>query len=309
MSPLSTHDLVLARTAAELGLNLRTRTRPAAEDPLTRVRRGAYVDRDAWASGLPSERYAVFVRATVTAMRRPAPLSHESAAVMLGIPVVGAWPRRTHVTEEAGSGGRSSSLITRHGVAKVPDVVTVQGLLVTSAARTVVDLAKTRSFASGLASADHALATGLCTREELLAEVERARGTRGLQRARSVVERADPRSESVGESLSRARMYELRLPIPELQHEFSDASGFIGRTDYWWRGLRLIGEFDGRVKFGVGIAETDGDVREALWQEKRREDRLRALGIGVVRWGWTDAFDVAEFARIMGAAGVHATPA
>src|SRR5690606_38225973 len=111
----------------------------------------------------------------------------------LGIPLIGAWPARTHVIEEAANGGRSSALITRHGVAKVPDVVEVQGLIVTSVARTVVDLGRTRTFASGLASADFVLAKGMATREELLAEIEGSRGTRGLRQARSVVERADPR--------------------------------------------------------------------------------------------------------------------
>lgn len=49
-------------------------------------------------------------------------------------------------------------------------------------------------------------------------------------RVEQILALANEASESVGESRSRAMMYVLGLPAPVLQHSFSDAEGFIGRT-------------------------------------------------------------------------------
>lgn len=49
----------------------------------------------------------------------------------------------------------------------------------------------------------------------------------------------------------------------------------------------MIGEFDGKVKYGrlLKPGETPGDT---VFREKRREDALRELGYIVVRWIWDD---------------------
>jgi hypothetical protein len=61
----------------------------------------------------------------------------------------------------------------------------------------------------------------------------------------------------------------------------------IGRVDFGWPEQRVIGEFDGRMKYG---RQPDPDVTEgeAVYREKRREDELRAERLAVVRWGWED---------------------
>lgn len=291
--------LLRTRQAISRGVDPRT---PASG--FAKVRHGSYLPQQEWDDAGEDRRYEMYVRATVESIRLPAPLAHESAAVLLGLPVIGGWPSVTHVVEEAGSGGRRSAHVLRHGTRYPPDVVLVDGIAVTSAARTVVDLARTRSFASGLASADHALRHGLVTAAELAGEVERLAGTRGIQRARAVVEHADGRAESAGESLSRAQMITLAVPLPVLQEDFFDEDGFIGRTDFWWPELSLCGEFDGFVKFGRELVVSDQDAREALWKEKRREDRLRRLGHGVGRWTWDEAYRLEPFARLLASFGL-----
>ncbi len=78
-------------------------------------------------------------------------------------------------------------------------------------------------------------------------------------------------------------MHEHGIPRPKRQQEIFDASGLIGRVDFWWPELRTVGEFDGRVKYGR--ANPSGRPPEdVLWDEKRREDRLRVAGLNVVRW-------------------------
>ena len=58
-----------------------------------------------------------------------------------------------------------------------------------------------------------------------------------------------------------------------------DAQGLIGIVDMWWESLGVVGEADGAVKY---------DERQVLYQEKVREDRIRAKGLRFVRWGWED---------------------
>jgi hypothetical protein len=77
------------------------------------------------------------------------------------------------------------------------------------------------------------------------------------------------------------------IPLPSLQSEFRDASGaLIARVDFDWDG-KVVGEFDGLVKYTKHRrpGETASDV---VIREKRREDRLRDEGVTVVRWVWDD---------------------
>jgi hypothetical protein len=79
------------------------------------------------------------------------------------------------------------------------------------------------------------------------------------------------------------------LPAPELQFEVYDAAGvLVGTTDFAWRRHRLLGEFDGRVKYGrlLRPGQTPGEV---VWEEKLREDALRrTTGFGMERLVWAD---------------------
>jgi hypothetical protein len=62
--------------------------------------------------------------------------------------------------------------------------------------------------------------------------------------------------------------------------EIHDGDGLIGRVDAWYDEAAVAVEFDGRVKYSDPRAASPS---EALWKEKRREDRLRDAGPRVVR--------------------------
>jgi len=157
-------------------------------------------------------------------------------------------------------------------------------LPVTSPSRTVVDVARTSSFWTGVVAADGALQAGI-TASQLAAVLESCRRSRGSRRATAVLAAARPGAESALESIGRLQLVAQGLPEPELQVELGDADGFIGRVDHYWRERRVIGEADGRGKYaGAG----------ALWAEKVREDRLRDAGFEVVRYGWQEARDRPE---------------
>lgn len=115
---------------------------------------------------------------------------------------------------------------------------------------------------------------------------------------------ADGRSESVGESWSRVLIRSLGFAAPVLQHEERLPDGRVARTDFWWEEAGILGEFDGRVKYSRGRQLQGLDLEQVLYQEKLREDALRALGRIVVRWGWDELRRPRELARRLRAAGV-----
>jgi hypothetical protein len=176
--------------------------------------------------------------------------------------------------------------------------VTIGDYRVTSIERTAIDVARTLSFDRAVAIIDAALRLGASP--SLLDEIATAAaGCKGARVAREALAFADRRSESVGESISRARMLEVGLPAPELQVEVYLPSGlWVARGDFGWRGKRVIGEFDGKVKY-VGTPE---EVADAVMREKVREQAIRDAGWWVVRWTWKDLADPRSFRQRIEAA-------
>lgn len=99
---------------------------------------------------------------------------------------------------------------------------------------------------------------------------------RGIGNVRLALAAARSGAQTILESRSRVLLMRLGLPEPELQVPFYDDDGLIGYADMWFPDFNVIGEADGAVKY---------QDRRDLVKEKRREDRLRARGRRVVRWG------------------------
>lgn len=74
-----------------------------------------------------------------------------------------------------------------------------------------------------------------------------------------------------------------------LRNQAFDATGnLIGIADWCWPQYKLLGESDGKIKYGrlLKPGETPGD---AAFREKRREDLMReATGFGMLRLIWND---------------------
>lgn len=168
------------------------------------------------------------------------------------------------------------------------DVTRVRGVLVTSVARTVVDLAREQGLLAGVAAADRALRYGV-TEEQLAGAAQRVALLSNGSVATRAVQLARPTAESPLESIGRTQLVLHGLPMPEGQVDVKDRRGLIGRVDHVWRDLRVIGEADGRVKY----EQDDDDARPkpergVLWAEKAREDRLR-VSFEVFRYSWAEA--------------------
>jgi hypothetical protein len=200
-------------------------------------------------------------------------------------------PSLIHTLCTVAAGTRTEHGIRKHATADLSLGIEQRGqLALTNISRTVVEVAADCSFLTAVGVADWALAQKRTTKADLRAMADRLRIKQGRRKIERVIEFADGRSGSPGESLSRVRMHEAGFPRPVLQQRFDDAEGLAGIVDFWWPEYQLIGEFDGVSKYVREELTHGKDITQIVLDEKWREDRLRALGLRVTRWGWSDAW-------------------
>ncbi|HSY14596.1 MAG TPA: hypothetical protein VK816_01310 [Jatrophihabitantaceae bacterium] len=224
---------------------------------------------------------AASLAATASALaRRDTVVSHRSAAVLHGLPVIRLPSSPILTTRRPTATGHRPALTLRHATLMPAEVASWFGTALTSVPRTVADLAR-EDRRSGLMAADAALHEGLTSLTDLWTAAHGCAGRPGSQGARWVAGFADALAESPLESLVRACLHDAALPPPELQVRIADPSdGWACRVDMLWPDQRLVLEADGRLKYRSG-----GDE---LWREKRRQKRLERLGYRVVRVLWDD---------------------
>ncbi len=306
---MSDHNgLVLASDAARVGLQHELR-REFNHQTLVRLRRGVYVLAAEWEALGADERYLRRIHAHAAMAEQPVVYSHVSAAALWGLPIVGAWPAEIHVSVAAAAGGRSRHGVVRHTQDHDLDVTVHDGLRVTSVAATAVTLARVLRFGQAVAVMDKAIheprdGQSLTTRAELDRALAQLGRIPGRTAARRVLEFASPLSGSPGESISRAGIFMLGFLLPELQVPHWDRDGLIGFTDFFWRGVGSVGEFDGLGKYLREEFTGGRSTADVVIAEKIREDRLRALGFGVIRWDWPVARDLSALGDLLARNGI-----
>lgn len=294
---------------------LRSRLR---DGRLTRIAPGTYISGTGFRDAPWETRHRVVLE--VAARRSPElVVSHLSAAVLHGLPVVRGRPGEVHLTRPGRGGSLRSDHRRIHAGAVVPgDRTVVGGIAVTAVARTLVDVARTCRLGTAVSAADAALHRGLVTAAAVGDVLRQAHGTAGVPAARRALREVDGRSESPGESLLRLALTGRSLPRPLLQAEIRDETGaFVGRVDLAIPELGLLIEFDGQVKYR-GLVRPGQDAVRVVLDEKRREERLSELGWLVVRVIWDDLYDEARLvervrragaarARLVAAGGIRGT--
>ena len=282
-------QIVLTKSLRTVGYGSHEIQRMRQRGDLVPVRRGAYA-RDRPEDQTVEQAHRQLILATVPQLADGAVVSHASAAVLHGLPIWSSAIDRMHLTRDRSGGGRRRPVVHVHGAPlTAADLALIDGVAVTSLVRTVLDLARTVPMEQAVAAGDRALANGLSPLdlERRLVSMEHWPGVR---RARRVVGFLDPRSESAGESVSRVRMLEDDLPIPDLQREVLGPDGrLVARVDFCWDEQKTIGEFDGKVKYGR-LLKPGQSIEKVIFDEKVREDALRDLGWQVVRWLWRDLY-------------------
>lgn len=260
-----------------------------------RLRPGTYTFTDLYIAD-EQQRHLVLGRAVAAKLGPTVALSHTTAALAHGLRVWGADLSRVHVTRLDGGAGRTESGVVHHEGFTVPDDLrTLDGVLVTHAARAAIETASVLPPDGALAVLDSALQLGLTDRAELDATFALHGSWPQMQGVQLLVRMADAGAQSVGESRTRYLCYALHLPAPVLQFEVRDPTGrLLGITDLAWPDRELLGEFDGQVKYGRYLrpGELPGD---AVFREKRREDAIcELLGWRMIRLVWADLSRPAE---------------
>ncbi|MEU7631622.1 type IV toxin-antitoxin system AbiEi family antitoxin domain-containing protein [Nocardia sp. NPDC049220] len=282
---METPQLISRQQALAAGLSDKDLRRLCRTGRWQRLRAGHYLDaprRDLDAS----VRHQLLAIATAETTSESAITSHCSAAVLHGMSTWDIPLDRVHLTRDRINGGRMSRHVIVHAARLEFDEITiVHGISVTTAARTVIDVARSEGFEQSVALGDSALRHGLTSTAELQEHLRRARHRPGCRKAGQVVQFLDGRSASVGESRSRIVFHRGGLPSPDLHARvFSDDGICVGRVDFLFPDLGVIGEFRNalhgpRSREQVAVTET------------KRDGRLHALGWMVVRWTWDDLAD------------------
>lgn len=279
---------------------------------LTPVVRGVLRWRSAAASAVArgehpdDDRFRALTRAAGMVAPVGAVISHESAALLQGARTLSRWPDRPVLTVPEGFSAHSSGRSVRHAHT-LAETDRVDGLPVTIPARTLADVARTsrrRTAFELLCSGLYSPRTGsaLTTRADVGAELIALGAARGVRAARRLLELATDGCESPAEARSLLLMLDLGFPAPMQQVRFRDREGAMV-VDFYWPEARLVGECDGVAKYVSSDAGDGRSAARAVVDEKLREDRLRALGLGVVRWTPATLRDPSAFGRLLERAG------
>ena len=154
------------------------------------------------------------------------------------------------------------------------------GVRVTSVARTVVDLARDLPLLDAVVLIDGAMRRLGLTGAAASDVLSRCSRWDGSVNARAALDLADPRAESVLESVSRFELVRAGL-APEPQCWLLGPEGVAVRVDFLWWDQRTVGESDGLAKY---VKHGSSSYLDPLQLEKLRQERLEAWGLEVVRW-------------------------
>jgi hypothetical protein len=276
--------------AREMGYDDKSVTRMVRAGIWTRFRRGFYCFTDIWTTLDELERYRVRCRAVLHSLGDGVALSHISGAIAHGIKVWHSDFSHVHVTRLDGAQGRIEGDVIHHeGKWGANDVVEVDGLRVLTPVRCALETGTRMTSEGSLVVLDSLLHLELADEDDLRRQFERMSAWPGARHLHIPVRMADGRSDGVGESRGRWIFWTMGLPAPDLQVKVHRPDGELrGTCDWGWLRLGLLGEFDGRIKYGR-LLKPGQDVGEVVFAEKQREDELREItGCTMIRLTWTD---------------------
>jgi very-short-patch-repair endonuclease len=258
--------LIRRRQLRAIGISDNSIRRRLADGRLHRVFRGVYLVGHTAMPPLARELAAV--------------LAYEPHAVLSHRAAVGVWrflptlARLLDVTVSGRNPGRQDGIVVHRARSLDPrDVARVNGVPITSAARTLLDFAETADRRDLERAFGEAQARGLITGRSIGQLLDRSPGRRGAPVLRDLLAQAlgPRRSHSELEELMLALIREARLPQPDMNVLV------LGRykVDFVWPEERTIAEVDG----GGWHAS-----KQRLDRDHRRDSDLRAAGFKVERF-------------------------
>jgi len=183
------------------------------EGSVRRMVRGAYIAVTAPDSPeLRAEAVALVVRREAIAVDRTAAWVH-------GVDLTRAAPEEVHPVEVVLPGRTARAGVGSGRQLSGHDVEHMSGLRLTTPLRTALDLGRLLPAAEAIGAMDGLLGTGRFTHVQLLAEVPRMAGHRGVGQLRVLAAQVDARSSGLAESALRLHWHRAQLPtaVPGMQ--------------------------------------------------------------------------------------------
>jgi len=238
-----------------------------------RLGRGVYVWRDI--------AEAPMTRLIAAKLRLPdaAVFTGRTAAWLHGLDIPPCKPIEAAVPSTY-STSRLVGVVVRRRSISATETSIRRGLPVTSAVRTIADLACRLSLTDAVAFLDAALHGRLVHGGALCDWASRHAGCRGVRRLKRALGLADPAAESVMETRLRLLLVLAGLPHPRSQVSLRDDLGlFLARPDLYYPDARLAIEYDGATH------------RESLAADNRRQNRMFDAGYRLLRFTAGDVLD------------------
>jgi hypothetical protein len=258
---------------------------------LHRVRYGAYVPYSLWESCSAEDRHRLRARAVLARAHEATVLTHVSSMVERGVPLWGVPLGVVHTTREQPerAGRRQDDWVPHRGVIGPGDVEVVNGVPISTAARSAFEVTTVVGVEAGLVAVNRLLHMGAMTIEDFRMQMRVHAFWPGSLTANLVARLADGRLESVGEDRFWFVVHQYGLPVPEPQVEVRDERGrLVARVDFAWPELKVFVEFDGRTKYERYRREGES-LEEFLMREKEREELVCLLtGWTCIRVTWAD---------------------
>jgi hypothetical protein len=190
-----------------------------------------------------------------------------------------------------------SGLLVRNETLGADEVTQVQGLPVTSVARTAFDLGRHLPRGQALARLDALMRATPFSFEDVSVLAKRYRGARGLRRLGQVLALVDGGAASPKESWLRLLLIDAGLPKPATQIPVHDGWRLIGVLDMGWDDYMVAVGYDGdqhrteRRQFVKDINRLT-DIQEQGWivvrvvAEHRPADVIRRVHEALTRRGY-----------------------
>jgi hypothetical protein len=148
------------------------------------------------------------------------------------------------------------------------------GILMTTPARTALDIARRYSLGQAVAAIDALARAAHLKMADVEILADRYKGRRGIRKARMVLDLVDPGAESPRETWLRLLVIRNGFPRPQTQIPVYDEYGvLVAVLDMGWEDIKLALDYEGGhhrnpVRFNKDIRRND-DVTELGWMDIR----------------------------------------
>jgi hypothetical protein len=169
---------------------------------------------------------------------------------------------------------RQAGLVVRMDRVGDDEITTVDGLPVTTLARTAYDLGRYQKRSAAMARLDALMRAAPFAADDVLTLMQRYGPVRGVRQLRELLPLVDPGAASPRESQLRLLLIDNGFPIPETQIPVLDGGLPFAFLDMGWRHIQLAVEYDGDQH------RTD---RPQYVKDMRRHPRVAKRGWEVIR--------------------------